>query len=551
MTVDGSGVTEPSGQAGRAGRRRPYRWAPAMAVALVVIYVAWIHADFGGKQVTVAFSDIIIGFAAAAAGGGCLVAWRRLAGWASRGWMLMGIGMFFWALGETIWTGYEVLLGREVPFPSLADAGFLIMVPLTLVGIAAMLDFHHSALRTLLDALMVAGSLLFVSWPTVLEPTYRAGGQGLVARSIALAYPIGDIVVASMAFVLLSQTARQTRATLALAGAGMLSLAVADSGFAYLTVHNTYSSASIVDPGWFVGFLLIALAGLRVTAAGRRNTTPLLVGLPYIPLAAAMVTSAVLQITRERFGTFQFVTLMTLVTLVVLRQVVTLRENLTLTRKLSTTVGELRHREEELRHLAFHDPLTGLANRSMLQYQTERTIERQSRDQTSVGIMYIDLDGFKKVNDGFGHPVGDALLVLAADRLRRCSRPTDTVARIGGDEFAMLLDGLATERDAEVVAQRVVAELAEPFQAEGHTLRISASVGVAVQRPGQGHAGELLRDADVAMYNAKFGGKGTFVCFDANLRSSILTATTSRRPGPVGASPADQDNPVVARATHA
>jgi diguanylate cyclase (GGDEF)-like protein len=522
-----------------SGWRAPHRWATPGAVVLTLIYIGWTQFQLGGATVTLAFSDSIIGFAAAAAGLACVAASRRMTGEPAvrrsrfaagpgAGWALIGAGMLCWAVGEAVWTGYEVVLGREVPFPSLADAGFLLMVPLTLVGMTAMLHFQRGALRTLLDAFMVAGSLLFVSWPTVLEPTYRAGGQGLFDRSIALAYPIGDIVVASMAFVLLSQTARRTRGTFALAGAGMLALAVADSGFAYLTVHGRYTSASVIDPGWFVGFLLIALAGLRMRRAAAvappRDAVPLLVALPYVPLAAAMVTATVVQVTGGTLGTFLYLTLMLLVTLVVLRQIVTLRENLSLTGRLHATVGELRNREAELRDLAYRDPLTGLANRSLLQQRTESAFEHQNRDRTSLGIVYIDLDDFKQVNDSFGHPTGDALLVDVAERLRRCTRPDDTIARLGGDEFAMLLDGLHGD-DAELLARRVVTELARPFHVDGRTVRISASVGVAVHRPdqGRGRAGDLMRDADIAMYNAKSGGKNDLVCFDAGQRDRMAT----------------------------
>jgi diguanylate cyclase (GGDEF)-like protein len=516
---------------------------PAVAV-LTVIYVAWTQVEVGGAAVTIAFSDILIGLAAAAAGVACVAASRRQVGWAGRGWLSIGLGMLFWAVGEAIWTDYEVILGREVPFPSLADAGFLLMVPLTLAGMAAMLNFKRSALRTLLDAFTVTGSLLFVSWPTVLEPTYRADGQGLLERSIALAYPIGDIIVASMTFVLLSQTARQMRGTLALAGAGMLGLAVADSGFAYLTIHNAYVSASVIDPGWFVGFLLIALAGLRMyhtrAEPQPRPDAPLLVALPYVPLAAALVTATTVQVTRGTLGTFLYVALMFLVGVVVLRQLVTLQENRTLTRQLHATVNDLRSTEEELRHRAYYDPLTGLANRAMLQDRTERAAERQRREATSVGILYIDLDDFKQINDGLGHPAGDALLIMAADRLRECTRPVDTIARIGGDEFVMLLDGLVDERDAEITAERIVAELARPFTIDGRTVGISASVGVAVQHAGGGDAGDLLRDADIAMYNAKFSGKNNLVCFDSVLRDRIIAQPTSA-PGAAGGPPSDVD----------
>jgi diguanylate cyclase (GGDEF)-like protein len=501
-------------------------WPTAAAGILAVVYVVWTRAEIGGPFVTLAFSDIIIGLAAAAAGIACVAASRRQAGWPGRGWLLIGLGMLCWALGEAVWTHYEVVLSIEVPFPSLADALFLLMVPLTLVGMAARLNFRRAALRTLFDALMVSGSLLFISWPTVLEPTYQAGGQSLFDRSIALAYPIGDIVVASMAFVLLSQTPRQARGTWALAGTGMLGLAVADSGFVYLTAHEAYSSASIIDPGWFIGFLLIALAGWRMYRTGASTETrhdgPRLVMLPYVPLAAAILTSTVLQVTQGSLSTFLYVLLMILVVCVVLRQLVTLRENLTLTRRLAMTVDELRQTEGELRRLAYHDPLTGLANRALLQECTERAVAMQRVERSSLGIVYVDLDDFKPVNDRLGHAAGDALLVMAAERMRGCTRASDTVARLGGDEFVVLLPGLTAEADAEILGRRLVDELSRPFVIGDQSVQIGASVGVAVQPAGV--VGDPLREADIAMYNAKFSGKNSVVCFDAMLRDRIAAA---------------------------
>jgi len=390
-----------------------------------------------------------------------------------------------------------------------------------------MLEFRQVAVRTFFDGVMVAASLLIVSWPTVLEHIYSDADQGVFARSIALAYPIGDIVVASAAFVLLSQTARHTRGTLALAGTGILAIAVADFGFAYMTAHDEYSSASVIDPGWFVGFLIIALAGLKVYRSPAPSQAPhqtrLLVLLPYVPLGAAIVTATVLQTTKGTMGTVPYVTLVFLVVCVVLRQLVTLRENLTLTRRLNSTVDDLRATEAELRRLAYHDPLTGLANRAMLQECTEQAAQRQRKDQSSLGVLYVDLDNFKPVNDSFGHAAGDALLVMVADRLRACTRPTDVVARLGGDEFVVLLVGLDNERDAEKLGRRIVAELGRPFTVEGHDVSIGASIGVAVQHFGD-RDGDLLRDADMAMYTAKLGGKNTLVCFDAVLRDRMVTA---------------------------
>jgi diguanylate cyclase (GGDEF)-like protein len=504
------------------------RRAAQIAGFLALIFMVWTQLRIGGEEVTRAFSDIAIGVAAVAAGVACMYAARRHAGWPGRGWLLLGIGMLFWALGEAIWTVYEVVFRLEVPFPSIADTQYLLMYPFALVGMIAIVDSQQRALRTVLDALMIAGSLLFISWPVVLEPIYQSSDQTMLVRSFALAYPIGDIVLATMAFGLLSQTARPIRGALALAGAGMLALAVADSFFAYLTT-NSYNDINFLDVCWLIAFELIALAALRVSHAApapRRHAAPLLVTLPYIPLGVAIVTSFIVQLTRGTLGTFLFVTLMLLVGLVIIRQLVTVRENLTLTRVLHNTVRELRRREAEMRNLAHSDPLTGLANRTLFQHRVELALERRNHDRLGLAILYIDLDDFKQVNDRFGHPAGDSLLVLAADRLRACVRPCDTPARIGGDEFAVLLDGLNGARDAEAIARRVVMELAIPFHVDGNTVRISASVGVALQPPGRpGRAGDLLRDADMAMYNAKFNGKNNLVWFDSMLRDRMGAPT--------------------------
>jgi diguanylate cyclase (GGDEF)-like protein len=185
-------------------------------------------------------------------------------------------------------------------------------------------------------------------------------------------------------------------------------------------------------------------------------------------------------------------------------------------------VDELRETEGKLRHLAYHDPLTGLANRVLLQECTEQAVERQRTEQSSLGVVYIDLDDFKAVNDRLGHAAGDALLVMASERMRACTRPSDTVARLGGDEFIVLLPGLTNESDAETLGRRLVDELSRPFVIGVHVVQIGASVGVAVQPAGV--TGDPLRDADIAMYNAKFSGKNSVVCFDSMLRDRIATA---------------------------
>jgi diguanylate cyclase (GGDEF)-like protein/PAS domain S-box-containing protein len=177
--------------------------------------------------------------------------------------------------------------------------------------------------------------------------------------------------------------------------------------------------------------------------------------------------------------------------------------------------------EAQLQHNAFHDALTGLANRALFADRLEHALDRTDRGQTPVAVLFVDLDDFKAVNDGSGHGAGDALLTAVADRLRRVLRPGDTVARLGGDEFAVLLEDAGTEH-AEATAARLLAVLAEPFPAAGTEVRISASIGIAVGAAGLHDSDELLRHADVAMYAAKEAGKGRSAVFAPDMDSAII-----------------------------
>jgi diguanylate cyclase (GGDEF)-like protein/PAS domain S-box-containing protein len=163
--------------------------------------------------------------------------------------------------------------------------------------------------------------------------------------------------------------------------------------------------------------------------------------------------------------------------------------------------------ENELTRQAFHDGLTGLANRALFRDRLEQTLARCVRAGEPVAVLLMDLDGFKQVNDSLGHDAGDLLLGEVATRFRETARPDDTLARLGGDEFALLLEG-AGEGDALSVAERLVSQLKLPFSIVDRDLAISGSVGIAIALPGETSADDLIRDADIAMYSAKEAGRG-------------------------------------------
>jgi diguanylate cyclase (GGDEF)-like protein/PAS domain S-box-containing protein len=187
-------------------------------------------------------------------------------------------------------------------------------------------------------------------------------------------------------------------------------------------------------------------------------------------------------------------------------------------------VSERKLFEEQLTHQAFHDAITGLANRALFRDRVEHALERQIRDDHSVAVLFLDIDDFKTINDSLGHAAGDELLTMVGDRLRGCLRAADTAARLGGDEFGVLLEETGYTRAAEV-AQRVMDALESPMQVERKEVFVRASIGIAIgdsDRKGMKGAEELLRNADVAMYSAKNQGKNRYQMFQPEMHATVL-----------------------------
>lgn len=174
-------------------------------------------------------------------------------------------------------------------------------------------------------------------------------------------------------------------------------------------------------------------------------------------------------------------------------------------------VTEERVREARICHLASHDTLTGLANRWMFQQQLDSTSHLDDASESCFAIHYIDLDGFKAANDAWGHPVGDEILKLAAQRMLRIVRSGDIVARLGGDEFAVLQLSVNRSSDAKALADRLVGALSEPYLVGGRQCEVGASVGICVAEP-RSSVDHVIEEADRALYEAKRQGKGRFVC---------------------------------------
>ncbi len=466
--------------------------------------------------------------APAAAAGSLLRRARRADGRLRATWTAFGVACASWAAGQAWWAAQE-MTGAGIPFPSVADVGFVAFAVLAAVGLLL-----HPAdgggrdrWRRTSDALMCTAAVGLVSWQFVLGPVVaRQTDTPYLEWLLFLTYPALDVALIVLC-LLTAARARMRRPDLLLVCAGLLALSVSDAAFAYLQATMRYAGFS-ADLGWVVGFLLLALAGAARPVGGTGTANPpgrppgtgtaperdgRLLGahlLPYLPVAVALVTTVLNVVLGAELGVVEVGLATVVVTLLLVRQYLELRDNLRL-------AGELAAREALLRHQAFHDVLTGLANRALFRDRLDHALALHRRDLRPVAVVFLDLDDFKAVNDTLGHAAGDELLVRVAERLAGATRAGDTVARFGGDEFAVLLEDGG---DADETTARLLEALRVPFSVAGSTLAVRASVGICALGPDDPplRADALLVRSDTAMYAAKRSGGDQVVVHRPDLR---------------------------------
>ncbi|GAA3456031.1 putative bifunctional diguanylate cyclase/phosphodiesterase [Dactylosporangium matsuzakiense] len=468
------------------------------------------------------------GLAAALA---CWIIAPRRAG-AQRRWRLwMGAAASGWTVGQCIWSWYQLFADTPLPSPSAADAGYLTLPVFALPAVISLAAARPPSdgprrrpgqLVMVLDGLIVVGALFVLTWATTLGSVVHAGAPNTFAFVVAIAYPVTDLVLTVIVILLVAGSAPQNRAQLTILGGGLLSLSLSDSIFAYLVSKGAERMPPLADAGFVAGMALVAVAALtplprsgqpRAAPAMRRGRWVHLM-LPYAPVAGTGVLLIVQLVRGIRMDAVEIAVETAVISLLIIRQAVTLIENAVLLDRLSDSRARLTHQ-------AFHDGLTGLSNRVLFHDRLEHALALHHRDGHQVAVLFCDLDDFKAVNDRYGHHAGDRLLREVAGRLRASVRDTDTVARVGGDEFAILLEGGG---DPGEPAERIMAAIARPFDLDGavdaSSVRIGVSIGL-VQAGEHGPAGvsadALLRRADAAMYAGKRQGKGALVRYRIDL----------------------------------
>ena len=485
-----------------------------LCALLLVAFFVDLRLQPEGARVTRAVDDLTQLTAAAIASAAAFWRVSRSQGRFRTSWLLIGLGAGIWALGEAVWSYYEVLADTETPFPSMADLGYLLFPVFTAAGIVVRPSrafTGRAPTRIALDVSLVVMSLFTISWATVMGQIYRGANDVSLTSLVSLAYPASDVALLTVVVIVISYARNGNRLALGVLGSGLIAFAIADSGFAYLTAVGKYSTGNPIDLAWVGGFLIMACAPISSVETETRDrsvtmTPRVALVLPYLP-AGVGVSIALWRLATSRAEVVLITCVGVTLWLLVLRQLVAMLDNHTLMARVT--------------HQAMHDALTGLANRALLADRLQHALELHRRDMRPVALVLIDLDDFKAVNDSLGHPAGDELLIRVTERLKASTRAGDTLARLGGDEFAIVFED---EHDAGAAAARIIGYLEQPVSLGHRVVPVGASVGVAILAADDLplSADDLLRRADVAMYQSKRAGKGRVSVYSAGLESDQL-----------------------------
>ena len=452
-------------------------------------------------------------------------------------WYLVAAAGLCFSLGDLAGDYFTDIVHQATPVPSIADLFYLLGYPFLFVGVSRLSrnPYQRARREDYADAAIIALGSLTLAWHFLLNPYVHEQGISTLGRLVAMAYPIMDVALVFVLFksVVFGSIRRTYHLWLM---ASMAVMFVADFSFDLLVLHNAYYTGQFCDAFFLIEYVLVAVAALHPsvgavddaelahvapdpetslhevdwqrTETGRR--------LPLVALAAFI--PPLLLVATALSGTSVNVTAVSVLCLAVFA-VIAMRMLWMLTR-ISDQAADLEHHahqleeshaardtlEADLRHLAYHDELTGLANRALLQERVGLALAGLAGTGRTVALCFGDLDGFTAVNDSLGHHVGDSVLARVADIISANVRPGDTVARMGGDEFAVLMPDVRDQGIAVDIAQRIVVALDDDLGAKGTQSGISMSIGLTITDSAT-NPEELIGEADAAMYEAKSRGR--------------------------------------------
>jgi len=439
-------------------------------------------------------------------------------------WVLVALALATFAAGDIVYDLLTHTFGQDNPFPSPADGFYLATYPLFAGGLLAMIRARRKERDSgaLLDALIVTTACALLAWLYLIVPYVRAADMTVFEKLISVAYPLGDIAILSVLARLVSDGGRRNPALkLLVVGAG--GLLCADVAYGTIQLHGTWSVGGPTDIGWVLFYICWGAAALHPSMGELTTRQPPrnrpLTSISLVVLSAITLIAPALLVWRSLTGAGDTDTAVigsaaSLLFLLVLGR---------LTGMARTQGSQAEHERAQRHHQSLHDGLTGLPNRLLFNDRVDHALSRRSPLRQNIGVLVLDVDDFKYINDTLGHSAGDELLVQIATRILGCLRQGDTAARLGGDEFAVCVESDGAPAGLATVAQRLLdVMVVEPFWLDGHDVAVRVSIGVTEAGHNTTDAAEMMREADLALYAAKNGGKASFSFFEPGLHEAVV-----------------------------
>ncbi|MEV4281734.1 putative bifunctional diguanylate cyclase/phosphodiesterase [Actinoplanes xinjiangensis] len=463
-----------------------------------------------------------------------LVGLRTVSGRPRLGWILLGVGLTMRVLGDVTWAALVLSYGANLSLPSAGDAFYFVHYLTVTVAVLILSRRAGAPSKVgLIDTAITTAGLLLPAWMFAVEPYLRdTSTSSPAAVATAVAYVVCCLMLFACVARLLFVGGYQGRGY-TLTAAALVTLVLGD--IVYLTeVSRTGSTVAggLVYLLWTSAYVLFGLAvRYPLTSRQRRLADETLTWQRCVVFMLVAVSAPALWIFHGQASALNgspvvpAVIVAVLSVLLIIRLAIVARvaqrraaELARRSTALDTALTRQQALQDELAYRALHDPLTGLGNRAMLTDHLENALQNST---AGTSLLLCDLDGFKDVNDTYGHPAGDHLLVEASGRLQQLAPAGCTLVRLGGDEFVALIPDSAADNALEL-ARSIVTTLAQPYLVDGHLLHVTTSVGLVVT-DGPTTASDVLRDADLALYAAKNAGKNTAVRFAPPLRAAQLS----------------------------
>jgi diguanylate cyclase (GGDEF)-like protein len=453
-----------------------------------------------------------------------LVGIRRFRPQNAIAWSLMAVGQWLWVVADTTFNWQQDVVHTDA-FPTISDAFYLLGYPTLALGLALLLRGRGRSrgdLGTLLDSLTVTAGLSLLSWVLLARPTIASLHHSPGAAAVAAAYPAMDILLIGVLVRLVSTPGGRSPAFRMLLAALAL-LITADTLSVAFDLFATNGVAA-VEYLWMLSY--VAWGGAALHPSMTRLSDP--VSMPEVHfrgvrllavVLATLIAPAILtvhEVTGAAIDVWAVI-----IGSVVMFVLVVLRMSHAI-EQIASAHEALETLQDELAVQATHDPMTGLVNRIQSMRLLAGALGRSRRRDADVALLFIDLDGFKAVNDNHGHPAGDEVLRQVAERMAAEVREGDFVGRLGGDEFVVGIEDVSDEDAVVALAERLIATVSRDIRiGDAHTVRVGASVGIAIGRGGETDVETLVHEADVAVYQAKAAGRGCVKLFNGEARVAL------------------------------